>query len=158
MNEVIQTVMGMLGAVGFAILFHVKVNKLWACALGGGLSWVVYLWVLHRNDDKALGLLASTITVVLLAEILARILKTPTTILLVPMLIPLIPGGDLYYTTSYLVRGMKQECAESLNLVVREAGAIAFGIILVTCLVQVTQHLYQKILGSRMKNADLLKK
>lgn len=141
MRDVIQTIMGMAGAVGFAILFHVKINKLWACALGGGLSWVVYLVVLYRTDDKALGLLASTMTVGFLAELLARVLKTPVTILLVPMLIPLIPGGDLYYTTSYLVRGMAEECAESLNLLIRETGAIAFGIILVTCFVQVTQQI-----------------
>ncbi len=145
MSDVIQTCMGILGAAGFAVLFHVRVNKLWACALGGGLSWVAYLMVLNRYGDKALALLASTVTVVLLAEILARVLKTPATILLVPMLIPLIPGGDLYYTTSYLVRGMAEECAQSLNLLMREAGAIAFGIILVTCFVQLSQHLYQRL-------------
>lgn len=145
MSEVVQTCMGMVGAIGFALLFHVKGKKLIAAALGGGLSWIVYLLVLNRYDDKALGLLASTITVGLLAEILARVLKTPVTILLVPMLIPLIPGGDLYYTTSYLVRGMAEECAGSLNLVIREAGAIAFGIILVTCLVQVTMQLVARI-------------
>ncbi|MBR5247776.1 MAG: threonine/serine exporter family protein [Lachnospiraceae bacterium] len=149
MRDVIQTIMGMIGAVGFATLFHVRINKLWACALGGGLSWVVYLVVLNRTDDKAFGLLASTLTVGFLAEILARVLKTPVTILLVPMLIPLIPGGDLYYTTSYLVRDMAEEFAESLNLVIREAGAIAFGIIMVTCFVQVTQQLYNRFKVSK---------
>lgn len=149
MRDVIQTIMGMIGAVGFAIWFHVRINKLWACALGGGLSWVVYLAVLNRTGDKALGLLASTLTVGFLAEILARALKTPVTILLVPMLVPLIPGGDLYYTTSYLVRDMAEECAERLNLVIREAGAIAFGIIMVTCFVQVTQQLYNRFKVSK---------
>ena len=53
-----------------------------------------------------------------------------------PMLIPLIPGGDLYYTTSYLVSGQDELWAESFSLVLWEAGGIAFGIILVTCLSQ----------------------
>ena len=145
MNEVLQTCMGMLGAVGFAVLFHVKGKKLIVAAVGGGLSWIVYLVVLERYGDKALGLLASTATVGLLAEILARVMKTPVTILLVPMLIPLIPGSDLYYTTSYLVRGQAEECARSLELVIREAGAIAFGIILVTCMVQVVLQLANRL-------------
>ena len=149
MSEVIQTCMGMIGDVGFAVLFHVKGKKLIAAALGGGLSWIVYLVVMKHYNDPPLGLLASTITVGILAEILARVMKTPVTILLVPMLIPLIPGGDLYYTTSYLVRGMAEECAARLNLVIKEAGAIAFGIILVTCLVQVIQQIVQRLRKSR---------
>ena len=145
MNEVLQTCMGMLGAVGFAVLFHVKWKKLILAAVGGGLSWIVYLVVLEHYGDKALGLLATTVTVGLLAEILARVMKTPVTILLVPMLIPLIPGSDLYYTTSYLVRGQAEECARSLERVIREAGAIAFGIILVTCMVQVVLQLANRL-------------
>ena len=145
MNEVLQTCMGMLGAVGFAVLFHVKGKKLIVAAVGGGLSWIVYLVVLEQYGDKALGLLATTVTGGLLAEILARVMKTPVTILLVPMLIPLIPGSDLYYTTSYLVRGQAEECARSLELVIREAGAIAFGIILVTCMVQVVLQLANRL-------------
>lgn len=154
MKEVIQTCMGMLGAVGFAVLFHVKGKKLIAAALGGGLSWVVYLLVLRKFLDPAVGLLAATMTVGLLAELLARVMKTPVTILLVPMLIPLVPGGDLYYTTSYLVRGQALEWAESLELVIREAGAIAFGIILVTCLVQVIQRLFPGRERGHQNSAD----
>lgn len=138
-NEIIQTCMGALGAIGFALLFRVTGKKLVAVGIGGGISWIVYLLVWNAYDDKALAILASTLTVGILAEILARVMKTPVTILLVPMLIPLIPGGDLYYTTSYLVRGQAQECTETLNLLAWEAGGIAFGIILVTCLVQVIQ-------------------
>ena len=145
MREVIQTCMGMLGAIGFAVLFHVKGKKLAVAAFGGGLSWIVYLYILACYGSKPLALLASTITVGLLAEILARVMKTPVTILLVPMLIPLIPGGDLYYTTSYLVRGEELECVRSLKLVAQEAGAIAFGIILVTCAVQVVMRISGKL-------------
>lgn len=142
MRDVIQTVMGMIGAVGFAVLFHVKGKKLIAAAVGGALSWIVYLLVLGRYGDKALGLLASTVAVGILSEILARTMRTPVTILLVPMLIPLIPGGDLYYTMSHLIRGQEEAFQESLALVIQEAGAIAFGIILVTCIVHLLQRVW----------------
>lgn len=138
-NEIIQTCLGGLGAIGFALLFRVTGKKLAAVGIGGCISWIVYLLVWNAYDDKALAILASTITVGILAEILARVMKTPVIVLLVPMLIPLIPGSDLYYTTSYLVRGQAAECTETLNLLAWEAGAIAFGIILVTCMVQVIQ-------------------
>lgn len=137
MSDLIQICMSMLGAVGFAVLFQVRKEKLLMVALGGALSWAVYLVVVHIWKDKALGLFASTVVVALLAEILARIIKTPVTILLVPMLVPLIPGSDLYYTTSYFLKGQTIECVERLDSLIVSAGAIAFGVICVTCLFQV---------------------
>ena len=57
-------------------------------------------------------------------------------VLLVPMLVPLIPGGDLYYTTLALVQGDTADFARYGTLFIEEAGAMAFGVILVACLVQ----------------------
>ncbi len=144
-SDVIQICMGMLGAIGFALLFHVRKEKLIAVALGGALSWAVYLIVAEVQGDMAFGLFASTVAVAFLAEVLARVMKTPMTILLVPMLIPLIPGGDLYYTTSYFVQGQMEECVARLELLIKSAGAIAFGILCVTCLFQVISRLGKKM-------------
>lgn len=145
MRDVIQIFTGMLGVIGFALLFHVRKEKLVAVASGGALSWAVYLIAVQFHGEVAFGLFASTVTVALLAEVLARVMKTPVTILLVPMLIPLMPGGDLYYTTSYLVRGQMDDCIARLELLVQSAGAIAFGILCVTCLFQVITRLGWKI-------------
>ena len=70
------------------------------------------------------------------SELLARLLKAPVITLLVPMLVPLIPGGDLYYTTLALVQGDTAGFARYGTLFIEEAGAMAFGVILVACLVQ----------------------
>lgn len=137
MQEVIQTLMAMLGAIGFSILFNVRRKKLVAAAIGSGISWIVYLVTYKLYEDKVFSLFCATIAMALLAEILARVMKAPVTILLVPMLIPLFPGSDLFYATSHLVQNNNMEGAAYLELVLKEAGAIAFGIILVTCVVQV---------------------
>ncbi|MDE6063834.1 MAG: threonine/serine exporter family protein, partial [Lachnospiraceae bacterium] len=94
-------------------------------------------------NDKIAALLGAALTVAVLAEILARVMKAPVIILLVPMLIPLIPGSDLYYMTTNLVLNNTVESAEYLNLVMREAGMIAFAVILVTCAVQVIMKVYR---------------
>lgn len=143
MDAVIQTLTGMLGAVGFSMLFNVRGRKLAAAAVGSVLSWSIYLLLFDRYEDKVLSLFFATITVAVLSEILARVMKAPVIILLVPMLVPLLPGGDLFYTTSNLVQGNTQECLFFLGLVVKEAGAISFGVILVTCFVQVIMKIYR---------------
>ena len=139
----IQTMMGLIGSVGFAILFGVYDRKLIWIALGSAAGWVVYLVCVAHGYGMFVGLFAASFFVAVLSELLARIIKTPVILMLVPMLIPLIPGSDLYHMTTNLVLGNAPEFAEYLDLVIREAGVIAFAIILVTCAVQVIMKVYR---------------
>ncbi len=142
MQAVVQTLTGALGAIGFSILFNVRGRKLAAAGLGAAISWIVYLILFGVYGDKVISLFGATLTVTILSEILARVMKAPVIILLVPMLVPLIPGSDLYYTTINMVQGNTAEFTQSLSLVLKEAGAIAFGIILVTSTVQIIIKIY----------------
>lgn len=127
---VVQTVTGMIGSVGFAVLFGVRGKRLAVIALGSGAGWAVYLLCRAAGWSIFSGLLAASLFVAALSEILARIIRTPVILLLVPMLIPEVPGEALYYTMYYLVQGLKEEFSTYLTLVLTEAGAIALGIIL----------------------------
>lgn len=129
--EFVQTSMGIIGSLGFALLFGIRGTKPLGCiALGSGIGWVVYLVSVAGGHGKAFGMLASSLVIAACSEILARVIKTPVILLLVPMLIPEIPGGDLYYTMYSLVEGDTDTFASLLQLVLAEAGAIALGIIL----------------------------
>ena len=126
--EFVQTSMGIIGSLGFALLFGIRGTKPLGCiALG---SWIVYLVSVAGGHGKAFGMLASSLVIAACSEILARVIKTPVILLLVPMLIPEIPGGDLYYTMYSLVEGDTDTFVSLLQLVLAEAGAIALGIIL----------------------------
>ena len=48
--SVIQTIMGMIGSVGFAVLFGVRGRKLAVIALGSGAGWVD-MFIRERNKD-----------------------------------------------------------------------------------------------------------
>ena len=129
--EFVQTSMGIIGSLGFALLFGIRGTKSLGCiALGSGIGWIVYLVSVAGGHGKAFGMLASSLVIAACSEILARVIKTPVILLLVPMLIPEIPGGDLYYTMYSLVEGDTDTFVSLLQLVLAEAGAIALGIIL----------------------------
>lgn len=145
MNAIIQIITAFVGAMGFGALYNIKSKKLYLIGVGGMLSWCVYLGVYAFDQDKILSLFIATIAVVLFSEILARIIKTPVTILMVPMLIPLIPGSDLFYATSNLMLNEMEAFSFYFNLVLKEAGAIAFGILLVTSFVQVFLKIMSKL-------------
>lgn len=152
---IIQIVMGILGSVGFAVLFGIYDWKLVVIALGSGVGWIVYLVCVVAGYGMFAGLLVASLFVAAVSEILARILKTPVILLLVPMLIPEIPGGDLYYTMYYLVQGRYTEFGISSNQVLVEAGAIALGIILASYIVKITESIRIHVLS---QDSMLIKK
>lgn len=76
-----------------------------------------------------LAFFCGTVVAALISEVLARVVRAPVLMLLVPILIPLIPGGDLYHMMSNLVRGKESEMVHYATALLQEAGAIALGII-----------------------------
>ena len=131
----LQIVMAMIGALGFGLLFHIYGSRLITIMLGAAVNWGVYLLAMQWYDNRVTAFFVSTLATATLAEVLARLLKAPVITLLVPMLVPLIPGGDLYYTTLALVQGDTAGFARYGTLFIEEAGAMAFGVIRVACLV-----------------------
>lgn len=134
MQYIIQTLMGALGSVGFAILFNIRGKRLFLFFLGGALDWTVYLLCTHHGCSMFQGLLFATMTAALSSEILARVIHTPVLISLVPMLIPLVPGSDLYYCMDALVRGDREVFLSRGSIAISAAGAIALGIICMTAI------------------------
>lgn len=156
--SVIQTIMGMIGSVGFAVLFGVRGGKLAVIALGSGAGWAVYLVCRALGGSIFTGLLAASFFVAALSEILARMLRTPVILLLVPMLIPEVPGEALYYTMYYLVQGRQEEFGAYSGLVLSEAGAIALGIILASHMARFFISVRRHMGNRRTKNGDLIRR
>jgi len=104
-QQALQTLLGALGAVGFAMVFQVRGKQLLFAFLGGFLSWGVYCTVGAFTQYEALQYLVATTVLTLYAEMMARILHCPSTIMLVTGWIPLIPGGSLYRSIHALVTG-----------------------------------------------------
>ena len=68
---------------------------------------------------------------------MARILKTPSTVILMPTVIPLIPGGSLYYAMDAALRYDMPQFFLKAQAAVGLAVALAAGIMAVTSM----QHL-----------------
>lgn len=98
MSALIQILTGFLGSLGFSVLFQLRGKKLFFAAFGGFLSWSLYLLFGLFFQSEPLQYFLSAVAVTIYSEILARILKTPTSTFLVSSIVPLIPGGALYNT------------------------------------------------------------
>ena len=105
LTELLQLLMAFLGSLGFALLFHTPRKCLLTAALGGLVSWAVYLLTMHGGYGYMIACLLAGIAAALWSEILARLQKKPVTVFLISAVIPLIPGQAMYRTMSSLVTG-----------------------------------------------------
>ena len=103
-ESLLRMIMAFVGALGFCMIFNLR-RRLWLpAALGGLLSWEVYLLSHAVTGELFLATMAAAAFAALYAEILARWLKAPATLFLIPALVPMIPGSTLYYAMSAAVR------------------------------------------------------
>lgn len=94
----------LLGSAGFALLFHVRKQLLPLAALGGALCWGVYLLAGEATASLFLRAFAASSVTAVWSEVLARVQKTPAQQYLIIGLVPLVPGGTLYYAMRALVQ------------------------------------------------------
>lgn len=133
-QEIMQIITGGIGSVGFAILFNVRGKKLIAATLGGFLSWAAFLTLRLAIPSEPVCYFLVSALISFYSEFMARRLKTPTTTFLMTSLIPLIPGGSLYYTMVYAFSGISEKFLSRGIYTLQLASALALGIITVSAI------------------------
>ena len=78
------------------------------------------------------------------AEVMARVIKTPTTTFITTSLVPLIPGGSLYYTMAYGFQGQATRFVTKGVATLALAAALALGIIIASTLTRLILKLRSK--------------
>ena len=98
----LQLAAGIVGTLGFSLLFNVRGGKrLFWCAAGGGVAWGVVLLVQFAGGTEMMGYLTGSLILTVYAEVMARIHFCPSTVYIAAATIPLIPGGSLYNTMRF---------------------------------------------------------
>ena len=140
MQATIQILTGALGTLGFSLFFSCEKQHLFWLTLGGGLSWAVYLIFSQISPSEAVCYYMASLVVGIYSEIFARILKTPAINLLIPGILPLVPGGSLYYTMRYAFSKEWEMFFEKGVTTLGIALAIAMGVITVSAFLKMTEH------------------
>lgn len=125
-----------VSCIGFAILFNVHGPGGLLCALGGTLTWLVYLLTLGLGGGDLGGYFFGTLFASLYAEAMARIRKFPAIAYLVISIFPLIPGAGAYYTMNYAVQGQMDKFASQGMHTAAIAGVMAVAILLASTTVR----------------------
>lgn len=140
-----------VACIGFGFIFNIRDTNLWVSALGGALTWMVYLVTVHYSND-IFACFAGGFAVSLYSELLARTRRTPSTCFLIVGLLPLVPGASVYYTMKFFVQGQYAEFAERGATTMACAGAIALGVMWVISMVRMQTHISVLLRRKRQQN------
>ncbi|HHD2754257.1 TPA: threonine/serine exporter family protein [Clostridium perfringens] len=133
MNLIINSIYAFFSALGFGIIFNIKGKNLIFSSLCGGLGWFVYLFsskFISTNENFNYFLAAIFIS--LFSEISARVLKVPVLVFLVCGIIPLVPGGGMFYTMLETLKGNTDKALSLGCNTLMLAGSLATGIVLIS--------------------------
>lgn len=130
----IHIIFSFSAAVGFAVFLNSPKKTLFISGGVGMISWTIYILLVRQNLDTMFSNFIAASIASLLCEILARKLKKPTILFVVPGIITLIPGLGLYNTMFYLVQGKFQDTLSTGANVMFASSAIALGVIVVSSL------------------------
>lgn len=126
-NYIYLLVSCLIGSVGFTVMFNISYKRIGIAAVSILVTFVLYLVMDYflGKEQLFLNILTVTVFAAIVAEILARVCKAPSTIFLIPAIIVFIPGGPLYYAMSNLIISGDTALAQSWGI---NAGLTALGI------------------------------
>ena len=145
-DAIIQILTGMGGSIGFAFLFNIRGRHLIFAAVGGFMSWSIFLLLGAFIQDEALRYLIVSAIITVYSEILARKLKAPACIFCIISLIPLVPGGALYYSAQYALSAESALFISKAIYTLKLTIGLSLGIVIVTVFFR-----YYSVLQKKLK-------
>lgn len=125
----IQLPAAFIGTVGFSVLFGAPRKYYLYCGLAGMAGWAMYLpFVTSDPSHPVAAAFLGALVVAVASHVLAVLRRCPVTVFLICGIIPLVPGGGIFWTAYYLVSDQLRLAATTgfaaLKVTIAIAGAI----------------------------------
>jgi uncharacterized membrane protein YjjB (DUF3815 family) len=131
----IQLPAAFIGTIGFSALFGAPRRYYLDCGLAGTAGWAVYLLLASAGPTHVVGAaFLGALAVALMAHLLAVTRRCPVTVFLICGIIPLVPGGGIFWTAYYIVTNQLRLAATTGFTALKVTIAIAGAIILTAAL------------------------
>jgi uncharacterized membrane protein YjjB (DUF3815 family) len=135
-DTAIKIIVCTVGTIAFAITMRTPKFTLIYIAIGGFITASIDN-ILSPLTNDFLSCLIAMIVVGIYCEIIARIIKEPTTITLIPSIIPLLPGSSIYYTMLYAIGNDNEMMIYYAKKTIFAGLGIALGAVISSTLVKI---------------------
>lgn len=132
-----QLLAAFVGTVAFSILFGSPVRFFIDCGITGMLGWAMYLLMIRYGGFSVAGAaFIAALLVGLTGSVQAMKRRCPVTLFLIGGIIPLVPGGGIFWTAYYLVAEQLSMAATTGFVALKVTIAIAGGIIVAAAVIE----------------------
>ncbi len=139
-------ILAFLATVSFGILFQAPRKTLWTMGFIGAVGWVVFVLLRQGMEYTSFNAnFVAALTIAVLSEASARLFKQPTTVYLVPGIIPLVPGLGMYKGMNQIIANNYDVGMSILLTACTDAGAIALGLMMVASIFRAMKMKSKKI-------------
>jgi len=125
-ESLFQIFLASMGSIGFAAALNAKKTRIIIMGIGGGLSWGIYLSGLFITNSVFTASIISSSFAYLYSAVFSKIQKAPINVFFAPTIIPMLPGGGLYYTVYSLI----EENSENFYIYGKETLQTAIGLVI----------------------------
>lgn len=116
------------GTMGFCYLLAAPRRTILSASVNGMIGFLIYV-ILYRymKQNIMFSHFMATVAVTVMCEMLARVMRLPSTVFLLTSLVPLVPGYNFYAAMLALVEDNGPLAASQLMIAVQIVAAIAVG-------------------------------
>lgn len=116
------------GTMGFCYLLAAPRRTILPASVNGMIGFLIYV-ILYRymKQNIMFSHFMATVAVTVMCEMLARVMRLPSTVFLLTSLVPLVPGYNFYAAMLALVEDNGPLAASQLMIAVQIVAAIAVG-------------------------------
>ena len=119
-----------MACFGFTLVFNIHGAGRWISCAGGAMGWLVYLLC----GSTVGGAFLAAVFIGIWSETMSRVRRCPVTGYLLVALLPLVPGGGIYYAMRYCLAGETSRFLNELLRTLGMASALAVGSMLASSL------------------------
>ncbi len=140
---ILEIVCCVLGTAAFAVMMKVPQRILIFVLTGAAITASIERLLFHYYGEF-LSCLIAMICLSFFCELMARVLKKPTTVILMPSTIPLLPGSSIYYTMFYAIQNNTQLFSQYAKATLLSGLGIALGAVISSTIVKMMTSLKGK--------------
>jgi len=126
----INLLMSFITSAAIAVAFRGPLRAVFASGCTGLIGYSVYAGAQRLGSPQLLAIFLGALAIGTAGELLARTLREPTLLFVIPGLFPLVPGIWVYNGMLSMARGDMQAAGQDLARTMFWAGALAAGLAL----------------------------
>ena len=130
----IQIVAALVTSIAFGIVFKINRRHLVNAGICGVLTYAAYFGIEMITSSLFWAAFISSAVAALFAETHARLVKAPSIVMLMPGVVPIVPGGYLYRSVRDVVSGLNESAVANIGAAAEIALGMAGGVVTLTIL------------------------